>query len=106
MGSRPGVGRPAMGKWDPQFARHSFDVHPADFGIRTELLAFDEGDLMVAEVGEVLQGDFRGAFVIQNDVGDTVYLVVSRYSDDGHGERERPGSVDRDQAVHGSLEEE
>jgi len=60
----------------------------------------------MAEVGEMLKGNFGGADVVENDVGYAADFIMSRYGDDGDGERKRPGSVDGDEAVDGALDEE
>src|SRR5580698_1011961 len=48
--------------------------------------------------------DFRSSYVVQNNIGHALYLVMSGNGDDGHGKRKRPGSVDSDQAVDRSLQ--
>ena len=60
----------------------------------------------MSELKKMLERDFGGAHVVQNDVGHTFHLVVSRHRDHGHRERKSPGSIDRDQAIDRALQEE
>jgi len=54
----------------------------------------------------MLESDFRGPHVVQNNVGHTLHLVVTGHRDHGNRERKSPRRVDCDQAVDGALQEE
>ena len=42
--------------------------------------------------------------MIESDIGDTLYVIVSGDGDDGDGEVEMPGRVDGDEAVDGAFQ--
>ncbi len=81
----------------------ALDVGPASLSVGAELLPFDECDLTMAEVEEVLQCYLSRTFVVEDDVGDTGDFVVSGDGDDGQREVEVPGGIDGDEAIHRSL---
>ena len=87
-----------------ELAGDTLDVGPADRGVRTEFLSFNKGDLAVAKVIQVLEGDFGSAVMVQNNVDDAADVVVAGNSDDGDREVEVPGRVDGNEAVDGTLE--
>src|SRR6266849_8254741 len=94
------------GDLNSQLAGGSFDVRPSHFGVGAEGLAFDEGDLTMPQLKQVLEGKLGGSLMVQDDVGHALYVVVARYRDHGHRKGEIPRCVDGDQAIDGSFEKE
>ena len=90
---------------DAKIAGHALDIRPAHVGIGAEFLAFNEGDVAMPQMKEVLEGHLGGAAVIQHDVGDAIDIVVSGDGNDGHRKVEVPRSVDGDEAINRALEE-
>ena len=56
---------------------------PAVVGVGTVASAAHEGDLAVAELVEVTQGEFGGALLVEDDVGDSFDFAVT--GNDDHG---------------------
>ncbi len=79
------------------------DGVPSDLGIGTERLAFDEGNLAMAELRQMLDGEARGAGMIEHDIGDAGQFAMPGNGDyrDGHAFLTR--GVYRDEAFHGAL---
>src|SRR5690348_12944630 len=66
-----------LANWDSQPASRTQDRTPTIFRIRTEGLSFHEGNFTVSEFLEVLQGDFGGVILVQNDIGNPVHVLTS-----------------------------
>lgn len=81
------------------------DGLPADFGVGAEALPFDDGDGAMAECAEVPQREFRGANVVEDDVGGDGVRVRAGDGDGGQLAGAREGGVDGDEAVDGALGE-
>src|SRR5713226_4069625 len=76
------------GDLNSQLAGGSFDVRPSHFGVGAEGLAFDEGDLTMPQLKQVLEGKLGGSLMVQDDVGHALYVVVAHTVTTGT-ERER-----------------
>lgn len=81
----------------------TLDVGPTALGVGAEPLPFDECDLTMAEVKEVLQCYLGRTFVVEDDVGYTGDLIVTGDGDHGQREVEVPGGIDGDEAIHRSF---
>ena len=82
-----------------------FDAGPTHLGVGAEFLAFDKGDLAMAEMEEVFESDLSGSLVVEDNVGDAIDVVVTRDGDYGNGKIEVPWSVGGNEAIDGTLEE-
>ena len=71
----------------------------AGVGVGAEGLALDEGDLAVAELVQMAEGEVRGALVVEDDVGDAGQLGVAGDEDRGQGKRRVEMRVDGEDAV-------
>ncbi len=72
------------GSAESQTSGGLLDVCPADRSIRTEFLSFDEGDIAMTKLRQMFEGDLGGAYVIENDIGHPLHLIVARDGDDGY----------------------
>jgi len=86
-----------------KIAGDALDIRPANVGIGAEFLAFNEGDVTMAEMKKVLESDLGGTTVIEYDIGDSIDVVVARDGNDRDGKIEVPWRVDGDQTIDGAL---
>ncbi len=93
---------------DPEIAELGgiSDSTPTRLGVGGEALAFDEGDLAVAERTEVPEGKFGCAPVVEDDVGDALGLAVAGDGDGGDGAAVWEEGVDGDDGLDRALEQE
>ena len=67
---------------DAELLSNLADRVPPHGGIRTHCLPLDESDFLVAEIAKMLEGQVRGARVVQDDVGQAFDPLVA-----GDGDR-------------------
>ena len=60
----------------------------------------------MAELSQMLERNFGGPYVVEDDVCNAFDFVVSGYGDDRNGERKGPWRVDRNESIDGPLDEE
>lgn len=78
---------------------------PAGLGVGTEILALDEGDFAMAELGQMVESHPRGAGMVESDVGDALARLMAGDGNNGNGKRAFAASVDGDDALDGALQE-
>jgi hypothetical protein len=62
---------------DPQVACYRSNRIPAYFGVRDEVLPLYYRDFTVSELNQMPQSDFRRAAVVENNVGDSLNLIMA-----------------------------
>ena len=79
------------------------DGFGANGGIRTEGLAFDEGDAAMAEADKMFKGKLCGESVIECDVGETGHVAMAGDGDDVQEFIFGARSIDGDEAFDGAA---
>ena len=81
------------------------DSAPTGASVGREALAFDEGDSLMTEPGEVAECEFGRAAVIEDDVGDALGLVMAGDGDGGDGAAVRQERIDGNDSLDRALEQ-
>src|SRR5882724_1841951 len=69
---------------DSKFPGNRKNCLPASLGIRTEILAFDQGDSRMSQPVQMFQREVRAEIVVQNDVRDSLDVAMAGDGDSGN----------------------
>jgi len=83
--------------------RHLADGVPTIFGIRADRVPLHERDALVREVFQIIQRQQGGSVVIQNDVGDSLDLLVPGHGDHRKSRLIMNGRIHGDDAFDAAL---
>src|SRR4029079_462222 len=62
----------------PRMRGYLGDHFPANFAVRGERLALNDGNIRVAESAQMLERKFSSSAMIEDDAGNAFYVVVAR----------------------------
>src|SRR5262249_31644458 len=89
----------------PHSPRHVDNCIPAHFSIGNESLPSNKGNFSMAQVYQMLEGDFCGVIVIQHNAGGTLDRVMARDGCYRKRQTVMPRCAYDDQPVHRTMVE-